>query len=328
MAEIANNTNVSLDVAVWLLHDEYDYINEENYISVTGLMKPIRHIILPPRIPAEQRILDVTDFIPSALGKSIHDSIEKAWTQNPWKKLAKLGLPQKVLDRVKVNPTLEECQAMPDIIAVYVEQRAIRSYKGRKIGGKFDLVTDGIVKDNKSTSAFAWAGGTRDDDHILQLSLYRWIDAGQEHRKITEDFGQINYIFTDWSKMMAKQNPNYPQKRVEEKRLELMSLKETENWIDHKLAEIEKWKDAPEKEIPHCTPEELWQSAPQFKYYSDPLKATDPSARSTKNFDSLAEAQRFMNEKGKGTVVTKPGEAKRCGYCAAFEGCTQKDAYL
>jgi hypothetical protein len=27
-------------------------------------------------------------------------------------------------------------------------------------------------------------------------------------------------------------------------------------------------------------------------------------------------------------VITKPGEPKRCSYCAAFDICTQKDAYL
>ena len=35
-----------------------------------------------------------------------------------------------------------------------------------------------------------------------------------------------------------------------------------------------------------------------------------------------------MRNQGKGVVITKPGEVKRCGYCPGFEACTQKDAYL
>lgn len=327
MAHITNEAGISLDLAVWLLHDEYDYVQEDNYISVTGIMKPLRHIILPARIPISDRVMDVGDFVASALGKSIHDSIEKAWKKDPATKLTLLGYSPEIIDRIKVNPTLEEVRASNEIIPVYLEQRAIREYRGRKIGGKFDMVTDGIVKDNKSTSAFAWQAGTRDDEHILQLSLYRWIDAAQEHRKITEDYGTINYIFTDWSKMMARQNPRYPQKRIEHKDLPLLSFKEVEAFLDEKIALIDKWHDAPEEQIPHCTDAELWRSDPKFKYYADPKKAQE-GGRSTKNFDSITAANAHLASQGKGVVITVPGEPKRCSYCAAFDICTQKDAYL
>lgn len=327
MAQITNTSDISLDLAVWLLHDEYDYVNESNYISVTGLMKPLRQMVLPYRIPPEQRTNDVEDFVSSALGKAIHDSIEKAWIKDPGSKLAKLGYSPSVIERIKVNPTLEEVRASNEIIPIYIEQRAIREHNGRKIGGKFDLVTDGIVTDNKSTSAFAWKAGTRDEDHILQLSLYRWIDAQQEHRKITEDFGRINYIFTDWSKMMARQGNGYPESRIKSKNLPLLSLKETEQYVDGKLALLDKWFDAPEHEIPKCTDEELWRSAPQFKYYSKPETAAK-GGRATKNFDALTAANSHLAAMGKGVVITKPGEPKRCSYCAAFDACTQKDAYL
>lgn len=323
---ITNEGAISLGLAVWLLHDEYDYIAEDNYISVTALMRPIRQVILPSRIPASDRRMDVGDFVSSALGKSIHDSIEKAWTKDPQSKLAKLGYSPDTIGRVLVNP--EHHELKPDSIPVYIEQRAIRQHGKRRIGGKFDMVTDGYVTDNKSTSAFAWVAGTRDDDHILQLSLYRWIDAAQPHPKITSDVGMINYIFTDWSKMMARQNPKYPQSRVMTKELPLMTFEEVEQWVDEQLAKIDKWHDAPEPEIPFCTDEELWRSAPKFKYFSDPAKALVPGSRSTKNFDTITDANRHMATLGKGTVITVPGEPKRCSYCPAFDACTQKDAYL
>ena len=80
---ITNKTGISLALAVWAVNDDYDYQKTENYISATGLMKPIRQIVLPRRIPHDERPLeDVADCIARALGHSIHDSVEKAWTQN------------------------------------------------------------------------------------------------------------------------------------------------------------------------------------------------------------------------------------------------------
>ena len=107
MAQFTNETGVSLDLAVWLLHDEYDYIDKDNYISVTSLMKPTRMIILGSRVSSGDRQIDVSDFIASALGKSIHDSIEKGMDDGSENKLKRLGYSENVIDRILVNPTHE-----------------------------------------------------------------------------------------------------------------------------------------------------------------------------------------------------------------------------
>ena len=323
--KITNNYNISLSLAVWLLHDEYDYVNEPNYISVTTLMKPLRHIILPRRIPRELVETDVSDFIARALGHSLHDSIEKSWVKGFRRSLALLGYPEMVIDRVRINPTPEELAATPNAIPIYLEQRAKKTVtvngKTWTVGGKFDMVAEGIVHDNKSTSAYTWVYGGRDEEHQQQGSLYRWLNPD----KITEDFIRINYIFTDWQKAQAKQNPNYPQKRVESKDIVLLSEAEVQRWVEWKLQLVMKYWDAPERDIPNCTDEELWMSDPKFKYYADPAKT---SGRSTKNFDSLLEANAFKAEKGnKGIIITVPGEPKRCDYCDAFPICSQKDKY-
>ena len=323
--KITNNFNISLSLAVWLLHDEYDYVNEPNYISVTTLMKPLRHIILPRRIPRELVETDVSDFIARALGHSLHDSIEKSWVKGYKRSLALLGYPEKVIERVLINPTPEELASTPNAIPIYLEQRAKKTVtvngKTWTVGGKFDMVAEGIVHDNKSTSAYTWVYGGRDEEHQQQGSLYRWLNPD----KITEDFIRINYIFTDWQKSQAKQNPNYPQKRVESKDIVLLSEAEVQRWVEWKLQLVMKYWDAPERDIPNCTDEELWMSDPKFKYYADPAKT---SGRSTKNFDSLLEANAFKAEKGnKGIIITVPGEPKRCDYCDAFPLCTQKDKY-
>jgi hypothetical protein len=323
--KITNNSGISLPLAVWLAHDEYDYVEGvENYISATTLMKPLRQIVLAQRIPYADRRIDVADLIASSLGSAIHVGVERAWTLGYQRSLKLMGYPQAVIERVAINPTDKERLLNSAMIPVYLEQREMRQIDGFTVGGKFDMVTEGIVNDTKSTSVWTVIKGSRDDDHRLQMSIYRWLDAGREHRRITEDYGRINYVFTDWSKMMLR-TPNYPQSRVATKEIPLLSLADTEAWIRAKLALVRKHWTTPEQQLPECTDEELWRDDPKYKYYADPTK-TD--GRSTRNFDSLVEANEFMFSKGgKGVVKTVLGEPKACSYCAVFDVCTQKDKY-
>lgn len=336
---ITNNGNIPLGLAVWALHDDYDYINHENYVSATSIMRPLRHIILPRRVPNELKTSDLADYVSRALGKALHDSIEKAWLTSYEKGLRLLGYPQSAISRVIINPTNEQLAAKEHPIPVYIEQRAFKQITvcgvTFTIGGKFDMVTEGIVTDNKSTTVYSWIHGGKDEDYKLQGSIYRWLNTNGYLdvectesigvNRITEDYIRINFIFTDWSKAEAKRNPNYPQSRLQSKEIPLMSLEETEAWIKHKLGLVLQYKDTPETQIPECTDEELWRTAPIYKYYSDPTKT---SGRSTKNFEDLVEAKKFASEKGKGIVITTPGEVKRCEYCEAFLVCTQKDRYF
>lgn len=325
---ITNKTGISLALAVWAVNDDYDYQSQENYISVTTLMRPIRQIVLPRRVPAEQReAVDVLDCLSRAMGNSIHDSVEKAWVQNYKKNLHKLGTPTHIIERVLVNPTPEEVKAATDPILVYVEQRAMKTVKTTRrewvVGGKFDMVTDGIVNDTKTTTAYTWLYGGKDEEYSKQGSLYRWLNPD----KIYEDFIRINFLFTDWQKSAAKTNPNYPQARVEHKDIPLKDITETEQWVVNKLEQIERYMAVPEDQIPYCTDEELWLSDPVFKFYLKPETAM-AGGRATKNCDSMAEAREYMAGKGgKGTIITVKGEPKRCDWCDAFAICTQKDAF-
>lgn len=326
---VSNNSDISLVLAVWLLHDDYDYTNDKkNYISATALLKSTKQTVLSSRIPYAEREEDVGDYIASSLGHAIHDSIEKAWRDEKGraKALKLLGYPEGVADRIVINPTEDELHARNDIIPIYIEQRAFREIVidgvTYTVGGKFDMIADGILNDHKSTSAFAWLSGSKDDDHRDQTSIYRWLNP----TKVVEDHADINYIFTDWSRAQARSNPKYPQKRVEKKKLLMLSQAATEAMIETKIRAIAAAWDKPEEQIPDCTPKELWQSDPVYKYYADPTKLT---GRSTKNFDDKAEAYAFMASKGgKGVVITVPGEAKACSYCPAFDLCKQKDRYF
>lgn len=323
--KISNVTGIPLTLAVWAVHDDYDFINESNYISVTTLMKPTRQVVLNYRVkPEDREQLDAADLIASSWGSALHGSVEAAWNKYETN-LKKLGYPDQVIKRVRINPTPEEVAANPDIIAIYMEQRGFIEIDGWRVGGKFDFVGEGQVQDNKSTTAYTWLYGTKDEDYKLQLSMYRAIHP----TIITEDTGQVNFLFTDWKKADAKSNPKYPQKRLESKTIPLMLVEDTVNWMRGRLNEIKKYMNTPETELPRCTDEELWRSAPQYKYYSDPEKAKIPGTRSSKNFDTLHEANQYwrVEKGGKGIVITVPGKVKRCTYCGVFNLCTQKDEY-
>lgn len=322
MVSFTNNHNISLAMAVWLLHDEYDYVDDPKHISATTLLKPLKQIILSRRVDRKAIQYDVSDFIASSFGTAVHDSLEKAWVKAGVSIMRKLGYPEHICERIRINPSDDDLKADPNIISVWIEKRAVKEIGGWKVGGKFDIVINGRLHDNKTTSVYAYLLGNRDQQYREQGSIYRWLHPD----KITEDHIYIQFVFTDWQKMMAKRDPKYPQLKLLEHKVSLMTPEDTEDFIREKLRLLDKYIDAPEADIPECTDEDLWRSAPQHKYYAD---ANKTDGRSTKNFTDLKEAKDFMASKGnKGVIKTTPGEVKACAYCKGFDACKQKDRYV
>lgn len=320
---ITNNHAVSLPLAVWLAADGYDFSAAgRRAISATSLLKPVRQILLRERLTQNDvEIPDVVDFIPARLGHTIHDGIEKAWRNDCFDSLRKLGYPQGLIDAIVINPeTVEDSQ-----IPVYVEQRYERQIMGYIVSGKFDMILEGELQDFKSTSVYSWIKGGKDEDYRLQGSIYKWLNP----EKVTSDHIAINFIFTDWQRSRARQSPDtYPEHRIMTHRVPLMSVEETDLWIRNKFKELERYAELPESELPRCSFKDLWMSDPEFKYYADPKKATEPGARASRNFGTDRKAAyAHKAEKGKGAVVGFSGQAKACGYCPAFNICTQKDEY-
>lgn len=320
---ITNKLNVSLPLAVWLLHDEYDYVNDPNYISATSLLKPIKQLILSKRVPKKLKTADVSDFVSSRLGTAIHDSMERVWTDEEARNtsLAKLGIPESVFERIVVNPTDEFIKANPKAIPIYLEQRVKKEIDGFIIGGKFDMIAEGKLFDNKSTSVYTKIMGSKDSDYSNQGSIYRWLNPD----KITDPNLYIQFIFTDWQKSNVERISDYPESRVMEHVVPLRTVEDTEEFIRNKLNQYKQYIDSDEADIPECTDEELWRSPPKFKYYSNPEKTT---GRASKNFDDIASANLHMAEQGKGIVIPVYGEAKACNYCPAAKICQQRKKYL
>ncbi|MBL1322191.1 MAG: hypothetical protein COA63_014200 [Methylophaga sp.] len=320
---ITNNTGISLAMAVWLAHDEYSSGAEKHsgkdVISVTSLMKSPRQIILTRRIPTSDKEaeLDVTDLIASRFGTAMHDSIENAWTGGYVKAMRRLGYPEKVINSIKINPESVEEGDIP----IYLEQRSFKEIDGVTISGKYDQIVHGQLNDTKTMSVWGYINGTKDEDFKIQGSIYRWLNQD----KVTSDTLMIQMIFTDWSKADSKQNPKYPSERIVEYPIQLMSIQETETWMRTRIRTIRANAKLDEPDILYCTDKELWRSDPKYKYFSDAAKAKVLGARSSKNFDNLADANAWSATKGKGVVVTFPGVVRACAYCGAYEICSQKD---
>lgn len=314
----SNVSEVPLALAVFLATDSYDYNNDPNTISATTVLKPLRQVILPFRIPAGDGLVNLANMLPNRMGAAIHDGIEKAWLTNHVGAMQSLGLPQRVIDRVVINPKPE--QLTEDSIPVYLEQRLSRQLGKWTVTGKFDFVGEGMVQDFKSTSVWTYINQVNSGKYTEQGSIYRWLDPKMIH----QDQLQIHYIFTDWKAAMARSDQKYPPNRFHTQRFQLMSLPETQNFISTKLNLIEQYWDADEADLPPCSDEELWRSEPRYKYY----KNGDITAkRSTKNFDSYQEAVIHMSTAagGVGAIKEVPGQVMACKYCPAFASCSQKN---
>lgn len=312
-----NQTGLPLSVAVFLATDSYD--KDTDTVSATALLKPLRQLILTPRVSAEDASVDVLNMLKSRVGSAIHDGIEYAWKNNYKQALESLGYPKGVRESIVINPTTEQVEE--GCIPVYLEQRASKVVNGIKITGKYDFIADGVIEDFKSTGTFTYVNDTKSNDYILQGSIYRWLNPD----KVTSSILRIVYIFMDWNTLRAKTDPNYPKQSVMAVEYPLMSLQETENFVINKLNQFLKLKDAPEEQLPLCTDKELWRKDPVWKYYRDPNK----TARSTKNFDSKQDAYiRLAKDGGNGLIIEKPGEVVACKYCPAFMACSQKDKLI
>jgi hypothetical protein len=317
--KITNKFNVPMSLAIWLAYDEYDHSDNPKLISATGLLKPLKSMILSMRATKTGDV-DVSDLISSSMGTAIHTAIEVAWKSNKLKdSLASLGYPNKVVNNILINPKPDELTE--GCIPIYMELRRDKEIDGYIISGKFDFISDGKLEDFKSTGVFNYINQSNKQKYIEQASIYRWIFPDL----ITQDSFVINYIFTDWSSTKAKQDKNYPQSRLLPQEYVLMSYQDTERFIKQKIKQIEAYKDAPQESIPQCTSEELWERPSVFKYYKNPEKLD----RSTKNFDSYWEANQKYTEDGSvGRIIEVKGEVVFCKYCSAREICNQAKQYI
>lgn len=311
-----NATGVSLPMALWLATDFYDYNDDINEISVTSLLKPIRSIVLSRRI-LEQADNDVINMLAQSIGTAVHMNIEEAWNTNMHKGLLQLGYPDSVIKRIVINPET----LTGDQIPVYMEKRSKKKVGKYTISGKYDFVINGQLTDFKTTKVYGWINGSNTEKYVLQGSMYRWLNPDI----ITNDIMCIDYVFTDWTALGVKTQKNYPGSAVLNEKFKLLSIEETEHFVQSQLNLIAQYEATPQEHLPRCNDDDLWRKDTVFKYYKNP----DNKKRSTKNFATMGEAMDRLHADGSvGVVDEVKGSVVACKYCNALGACTQAEEYV
>ena len=316
----SNRTNLPLPIAVMLAADGYDH--NDDVVSVTKFIKPVRELILTDRVNPKSVIVqdpDVLDMLKSRLGTATHAHLENVWLNEKVRTAAllSLGLPKKSVDKIVVNPeTLKKGD-----IPMYTEKTGFKEVEGLVFRGTADIIFNYRLGDLKQTSTFSFRDPGKDHKYALQGSLYRWMMPDL----IKEDSMDIYEVYLNWERFKSLQDPNgYPNEPVIVKNIPLMSIKETDRYVRNKIKLIDELYDAPDDDIPECTDEELWRKPPVYKYYVDP----DKRARSSGNFSTYAEAQEKKHSKGDvGIIVEVKSKVGACKFCPALPACGQAKRY-
>lgn len=313
---LKNETNISLLLSVWLAsNDSYDLVAAPNLISASTLQKPIRALVLGRRAVAEGEV-DIDSLVANRIGTTAHTALEEAWLGDWQGSMARLGYSPDVVSRITVNPVTPS--TFEGAIDIYLEKRTNKEIDGYIISGKFDAVIDGVVHDLKTTKSYSYITGTNDKDYRLQCSIYRWLNP----TIITEDYLNIEYLFTDWSSLRSLASKDYPPSRCLTKKLPLFSIPETELYLRERIAQLKALKELEQDKLPLCNQKELWQEETKYAYY----KTASKTQRATKLFDSELDAQtRKASDGHKGKIVIRKGQVKRCNFCAALSICTQAE---
>ena len=305
-----------MPLAVWLAADDgYDLIYDPKKISATTLLKPVRSVVLERRLLEKniEGVTDIADVVASRVGQAVHTAAEVSWLYHRHVALTNLQIPQKVIDRIRLNPENED---EPNIIPIYIEQRSEKIFGDFIVSGKFDFVYEARVRDIKTTKTYNWIHGGNDTKYAIQGSIYRILNP----EIIRDDYMEVMFLFTDWSPLKALADKDYPQTNCKSRVLPLMSIVETETYIMERLDAIRTAQTLPENKLPRCTPEELWQKPTKWAFYKDATK----TARATKLYDNPGDAiARNATQGNTGLVVERPSEPKFCYYCPARAACTQ-----
>lgn len=130
---------------------------------------------------------------------------------------------------------------------------------GRTVSGKWDRIKDNKITDYKVTSAWTVAYGSRNKEWGEQLSIYRWLYF-KNKGILLDSKGYIVALLRDWDS--KKVGGKYPKAPALEISLDLMSIEDTEKFVEKKIKAILE----AEKTLPECTDEERWYNGKTKSY--------------------------------------------------------------
>jgi len=207
----------------------YDLKFKPDTLSATTLLKPVQEILLTQRHYDEIEI-PASERLWSVWGSAIHEILDKAYNGHDVEK----------------------------------EERLSTTIGNWVISGKFDLIVDGILHDYKSTSAWTIVYGSRTEEWIKQLSIYRYLYLQQKNKLLSPE-AKIITMLRDWaSRDVGKKG--YPATNILEIPIKLLGIDEIKQFIKNKLKLIDKFINVPDSELPACSDADRWWNEKQKVY--------------------------------------------------------------
>lgn len=276
---ITNKYNLPKAFEEFAKRDGYS-ANPKHY-SATTLLKGIKEIVLSKRHYGEVD-QDVADMIWMLFGTAVHSILER--------------------QAVGENEIKEE--------------RLTKELGDYTLSGQFDLYNKETktITDYKTASVWKIIYGDY-SDWRKQLLIYAYLlrEEGYQVEK-----AEIVALLKDHSKRDAKLKAEYPKLPVEVVKFKFddKDFEDIEKFIISKLAEIKKYENTPDDEIPECTPEERWNTGDKFAVMKNGRKTA------LRVLDSEADAKSYMATNGGDYIEKRPGEDKKCSeYCNYCQYC-------
>ena len=275
---LTNHLNLPEQIVNAVKKDDY---NNNGTYSATTLLKDPKEIILFNR-HKDEITEDVSEHVYSLLGTSVHYILEKA----------------------------EEGENQ------FKEERLYYKFGDDTISGKFDFydMEEEMLGDYKVTTVYKYLLG--DNEHYrFQLLTYAYL---LRKNGFPCKGGRIYQIFRDWQRSKAKFDKSYPQKPVNviTFRFYDKDFAYIENEIQQRLANIHKYEDFADDEIPICSKENRWATDDKFAV----MKKGRKSAMRVLN--SKEEAEGWMKNNGGEFIQERPAESRKCvDYCSCCEFC-------
>ena len=275
---LTNHLNLPEQIVNAVKKDDY---NNNGTYSATTLLKDPKEIILFNR-HKDEITEDVSEHVYSLLGTSVHYILEKA----------------------------EEGENQ------FKEERLYYKFGNDTISGKFDFydMEEEMLGDYKVTTVYKYLLG--DNEHYrFQLLTYAYL---LRKNGFPCKGGRIYQIFRDWQRSKAKFDKSYPQKPVNviTFRFYDKDFAYIENEIQQRLANIHKYEDFADDEIPICSKENRWATDDKFAV----MKKGRKSAMRVLN--SKEQAEEWMKNNGGEFIQERPAESRKCvDYCSCCEFC-------
>lgn len=274
---ITNNQNLPEVIVRAVSNDPYT--KGKSDITVTQLIDSPRVVALH-KSHGDEIVEDAADRIWSLLGQSVHSVLERAANEK-------------------------------DI----VEERLYHEIMGWKLGGQFDLFSNGVLYDFKVTSVWKLVNlknGT-DPQWEAQLNTLAWL---MQMNGIQPERLAIVAILRDWSKHKAKET-NYPSAQCVEIEIPMWSKAQQDEYIERRIALHQRAQDNAEL-MPECSREERWAKDDVFAVMKEGRKSA------LKLYDNFDDASAHALEDNKFHVEHRKGSSVRCeSYCGVNKFCNQ-----